>query len=1139
MNDQSGSDLTRQPATSPEPGRDSSDGGDASLTQTASPAPAAAPAAAREETSSGGGAETRPGPVKAFAGVPVRDWDRYEILELIGQGGMGRVYRAVDRRLKRSVALKFIRQEDPELSRRFTQEAQSQARVEHECVCKVFEVGEIQGQLYIAMPYIEGGTLKQAYGGMTLEQLVRVMEQVATGLQAAHRLGLIHRDVKPSNVMVTQTEDGGWHPYVMDFGLARDIQGGGGETLSGALVGTPAYMAPEQAVGRVHELDRRTDVYSLGATMYEIFSGRPLFEGPSAGAILMKVIHDEPAALRTINTKLPADIETIVMKCLEKDPAHRYESAKALADDLKRYLDGEPILARRASVSYRIGKRVRKNKALVAVVLVAAVTVLSFASIGLRSQYQARQRELLAQRLGQEVKEMEVVMRFASLMQPLHNVNAEKEIVRRWLKEIEGQIGEADSAYRGPLLYALGRGHSALREHDRARASLQESWDGGYRAPEVAYALGYTLGVLYQQGLSRASRIKDPDLRRATVEDLETTLKTPARDYLRQGFEVKLESPEYAMALMDFYDRKYGSALHKAELALSKVRWLYEARELIGDIHSAMAVEMKERGDFTEAMVELEKAAGTFRDAADVARSDSVAYEGLCRVYASILEIRAATGQPAQKAYQEAMRAATDALTANPDSASALLEQAAVHRTWADLIVSRGENPVATLQQAIDSATRAAQIDPRSAAAAENIGMSYAKIAEWESNHGRDPRTYLEQSIRSFQKAARIDPSLAAAFYGMGHALLKKGDFERSTAQDPEESYAAAIRSCEEAQRLNPRFTAAHITAGTVFLQKGKHELNTGADAQQSFLKANEQYSEAVELNPNQAVSFNQLGNSFLMMGKYEMDHGRDPVGSLEKAVESYQRSRQLNPNLFLPCDNLGHTFLYLGIYLALQGRDPSDAFRQGLEHLDRSIALNPEHAETFFHMIDIYIQWIEWDLAGDKVRFELFDHARRLVQKTLRVNPMSSPNSGSSAYMRLGQLSTLDARARNLRGRLALDSIEGAEAYLRRAGELNPRDSEVVLAMADLCRWKVDLFRGDAARRSAALEQGLLHADDAASMNPALAEAHAIKGTLLKVKSQGAPEGQRDELLNSSSAELRRALEMNGNLRLKYGAGL
>lgn len=474
-------------------------------------------------------------------------------------------------------------------------------------------------------------------------------------------------------------------------------------------------------------------------------------------------------------------------------------------------------------------------------------------------------------------------------------------------------------------------------------------------------------------------------------------------------------------------------------------------------------------------------------------------------------------------------------LTANPDSASALLDQAALHRTWADLIVSRGESPVAALRKAIDGATRAAQIDRRSATAAENIGMSYAKIAEWESNHGRDPRVYLEQSIRSFQKATRIDPSLASAFYGMGLALLKKGDFERSTAQEPEGSYAAAIRSCEEAQRLNPRFTAAHITAGTVFLQKGKHELNTGADAQQSFLRANDHYSKAVELNPNQALSFNQLGNSFLMMGKYEMDHGRDPVGSLEKAVESYQHSRQLNPNLFLPCDNLGHTFLYLGTYLALQGRDPSDAFRQGLDHLDRSIALNPEHAETYFHMIDIYIQWIEWEIAGDEVRFELFDRARELIQKTLQVNPKSSPNSGSSAYMRLGQLGTLDARARSLNGGVALASIEGAETYFRRASELNPRDSEVVLAMADLCRWKVVFYRGDPARRRAALEEGLLHADAASHMNPGLAEAHAIKGALLKMKSQEPPEGKRDELLSSSSAELRRALEMNANLRRKY----
>src|SRR4051812_11734965 len=178
-----------------------------------------------------------PGSVRAF---PVPGWDRYEIVEFLGAGGMGRVFKARDPRLNRFVALKLIRGDEPELIRRLLREAQAQARVDHENVCKVYEVGEVEGLPYIAMQYIVGDSLKEARDRMTLDQKVEVMRQVAVGLHAAHRLGLVHRDIKPANIMLEPDEDGGLHPYVMDFGLAREVQADG-PTMTGTIEGTPAY----------------------------------------------------------------------------------------------------------------------------------------------------------------------------------------------------------------------------------------------------------------------------------------------------------------------------------------------------------------------------------------------------------------------------------------------------------------------------------------------------------------------------------------------------------------------------------------------------------------------------------------------------------------------------------------------------------------------------------------------------------------------------------------------------------------------------------------------------------------------------------------------------------------------------------
>jgi serine/threonine-protein kinase len=192
--------------------------------------------------------------------------ERYEELRLIGQGGMGTVFRGWDPRLGRAVALKLLKSVDPDDTRRLLREARAQARVQHDNVCRVYEVGEADGQPYIAMELIDGSPLDREQTKMSLEQKVKVVREVAAALHEAHRLGLIHRDIKPSNIIVKTAEDGALKPYVVDFGLAREIASSGVTMHHDTIQGTPAYMSPEQGAGASLALDRRADVYSLGAT---------------------------------------------------------------------------------------------------------------------------------------------------------------------------------------------------------------------------------------------------------------------------------------------------------------------------------------------------------------------------------------------------------------------------------------------------------------------------------------------------------------------------------------------------------------------------------------------------------------------------------------------------------------------------------------------------------------------------------------------------------------------------------------------------------------------------------------------------------------------------------------------------------
>ncbi len=246
-----------------------------------------------------------------MAEEPGRVFSRYLIGRLLGEGGMGQVYEAEDTVLHRRVALKFLREPSPEFRKRFLHEAQMQAGLDHENICKVYDVGERDGQAYIAMQFLTGETLNKTAPFMTLEQKVKVLMEVAEAVQAAHRLGLIHRDLKPENVMIETREGEPLRPYVMDFGLARELSGEKGLTMTGMIVGTPSYMSPEQVRGDITQLDRRTDVYSLGVTLYEVLTGRTPFDGKSTVDVMMAILQKDPVPLRQVDRTLPEDLETV------------------------------------------------------------------------------------------------------------------------------------------------------------------------------------------------------------------------------------------------------------------------------------------------------------------------------------------------------------------------------------------------------------------------------------------------------------------------------------------------------------------------------------------------------------------------------------------------------------------------------------------------------------------------------------------------------------------------------------------------------------------------------------------------------------------------------------------------------------
>jgi len=307
----------------------------------------------------------------AISGIP-----GYEVLRELGRGGMGVVYLARQSGLERLVALKMLlagQHASPSQRVRFEAEVKAIGRLQHPNLVQVFEVGEHEGRAYFSMEYLEGGNLedKIASRPQPPRHAAELVEVLARAIHAAHQHGVIHRDLKPANVLLTSTGV----PKISDFGLAKRMDASWGPTLTQHILGTPSYMAPEQATGQSRKVAPGTDVYALGAILYQLLTGRPPFLGEFGMNILRQVAEEEPVPPRRLQTTVPADLETICLKCLQKHPAQRYASAAALADDLACFLAHKPILARPVSLFRRLAKWARRRPAAAGLIAVTGLAL--------------------------------------------------------------------------------------------------------------------------------------------------------------------------------------------------------------------------------------------------------------------------------------------------------------------------------------------------------------------------------------------------------------------------------------------------------------------------------------------------------------------------------------------------------------------------------------------------------------------------------------------------------------------------------------------------------------------------------------------------------------------------------------------
>jgi serine/threonine protein kinase/tetratricopeptide (TPR) repeat protein len=347
--------------------------------------------------------DSRLGSFKSPPGLENVTVPGYDILEELGRGGMGVVYKARDRKLQRLVALKMVLAGSHVGAvglARFRAEAEAVAKLTHANIVQIYETGEHEGRPFFSLEFVEGGSLEQrmAESPTSPNAAALLIETLARAMQVAHERGIVHRDLKPANILLAKLGTSSsivrtrqsdvqslpadhWSrttiPKIADFGLAKQVDDDSSQTKSGTILGTPSYMAPEQAQGRNREIGPAVDIYALGAILYELLVGRPPFRAGNPLDTIRQVVEQEPVPPRHLEPRVPLDLETICLKCLEKAPARRFPTAGELADDLRRYIDGHPVLARPTPGWERAWKWAKRRKALVALLAVSALAVVS------------------------------------------------------------------------------------------------------------------------------------------------------------------------------------------------------------------------------------------------------------------------------------------------------------------------------------------------------------------------------------------------------------------------------------------------------------------------------------------------------------------------------------------------------------------------------------------------------------------------------------------------------------------------------------------------------------------------------------------------------------------------------------------
>lgn len=998
---------------------------------------------------------TPPGRPFALNTPFIQDWDRYKLLGHLGRGGMGTVYRAQDLKNDREVALKFVLGTDPRMTRRLVHEASAQSRIDHPNICRVYEIGEEMGQSYIAMQLVDGISLCKAAEQMSVDEKVGVLREAALAVHEAHRQGIVHRDLKPANILV-ERRNGRWHPFVMDFGLAREtsVQIDSGE--SGFLLGTPPYMSPEQARGDARLVDRRSDVYGLGATLYELLTGRPPFVDGSTAAILTRLVGEEPMGPRGLVPSIPLELETIVLKCLEKDPDRRYASARALADDLGRYLDGIPIFGRRSSRWRRFHARVRTHRLLAATLGISILAVVGASAIGIRAHLRSLEeaevsetRARIAERLGEQIEQIEGYMREANL-RPLHDVRVDRGVIRDRLRAIgASRVAAVQVGAEGYVDAALGRGHLALREWPEAIEALRAAESEGVESADVHAALGRALGEMYLRSADGADRSPEdkevlPAWLASRRADLTRRYLEPARAQIARGFVERADS-EILRARLSLYGRDFEDAERRARQVATSDPSSSEALQIAGSAARLRASARMDRGDFEGALPMLRRAADAYDRAISIARSDGDLLRESSEVQIMLAEVEHRQNHSAD----ESLRRSEDlleggALVANSDDSDAYVDLAGVLlRRYLFDTVHSSRDPV-LIDHIIASASRAVSIDPRSARALLMEGTGHIYRGMYDYFNGRDGSEWWRMAVVEISDSIVLNPSNPSGYNALGNAHLWLGSESDKLGRDPMSDYDLAVRSYDDALKISSSCFKACSNETNVLVMMGEHEDSIGVDPSGRIAQARSLGERCLTMSKGSFVVLSALARGEILMASRMLSTGDDPRAHLHSArelLDDADRESSARFEVMLRrsiVNRIDAEYSYLRKY----NTNPDSLLNGAIHSLNSALHDFPDSALANVELARVFLIQARHASGPRALVSALLRDAESKVARSLEIDPFLSEAHVVGAEVDIALSELFSDRGSLLRASRHVDAVEKAGSKLPVARTLRARIS-------------------------------------------------------------------------------------------------